>query len=212
MYTHTFAANKLPLNKLISTILMGLSVVLISGAPISEPKTLTIKPEASKVEWFAEKVTGKHNGIVSLKSGSIEIEENNIIGGSFSIDMTSINTTDLEGEYKDKLDGHLKSKDFLNVEEFNTATFKINTVKPLKNDEGFNHTIAGELTIKGITHPIAFPANIKITDGKLAAYGEMTIDRTKYDIKYGSASFFESIGDKAIMDDFIMKISLGAKI
>ena len=55
MYTHTFAANKLPLNKLISTILMGLSVVLISGAPISEPKTLTIKPEASKVEWFAEK-------------------------------------------------------------------------------------------------------------------------------------------------------------
>ena len=157
-------------------------------------------------------MTGKHNGIVSLKSGSIEIEENNIIGGSFSIDMTSINTTDLKGEYKDKLDGHLKSKDFLNVEEFNTATFKINTVKSLKSDEGFNHTIAGELTIKGITHPIAFPANIKITDGKLAAYGEMTIDRTKYDIKYGSASFFESIGDKAIMDDFIMKISLGAKI
>jgi polyisoprenoid-binding protein YceI len=212
MYTHTFATNKLPMNKLISTILMGLSAVLISGAPISEPKTLTIKPEASKVEWFAEKVTGKHNGIVSLKSGSIEIEENNIIGGSFSIDMTSINTTDLKGEYKDKLDGHLKSKDFLNVKEFNTATFKINTVKPLKSDEGFNHTIAGELTIKGITHPIAFPANIKITDGKLAAYGEMTIDRTKYDIKYGSASFFESIGDKAIMDDFIMKISLGAKI
>ena len=169
-------------------------------------KTLNVKPEASKVEWFAEKVTGKHNGTVGLKSGQIELDGNTIVGGSFTIDMTTINTTDLEGEYKGKLDGHLKSADFFDVSNHSDAIFIIKKTAPLTGKDGFNTQITGDLTIKGIT------AKIEIKDDKLAAYGEMTIDRTKYDVKYGSANFFDSLGDKAIMDDFVLKISLGAKI
>jgi polyisoprenoid-binding protein YceI len=175
-------------------------------------KTLNVKPEASKVEWFAEKVTGKHNGTVGLKSGQIELDGNTIVGGSFTIDMTTINTTDLEGEYKGKLDGHLKSADFFDVSNHSDAIFIIKKTAPLTGKDGFNTQITGDLTIKGITNEVSFPAKIEIKDDKLAAYGEMTIDRTKYDVKYGSANFFDILGDKAIMDDFVLKISLGAKI
>ena len=194
-----------------STLLIGLSALVLSN-PLVAQKTLTVKPDASKVEWFAEKVTGAHNGLVSLKSGTIEVNNERMTGGSFTIDMTTINTTDLDGGSKKKLDGHLMSKDFFNVSEFETADFKITKVEALKSDDGFNQTITGDLTIKGITNEVSFPASVKMTEGKLAAYGEMTVDRTKFDIKYGSASFFESIGDKAIMDEFVLKISLGAKI
>jgi polyisoprenoid-binding protein YceI len=200
------------MKKITSIICISLATMLISGAPITTPTSLTVKPEASKVEWFAEKVTGQHNGIVSMQSGTIEIEGEKIIGGNFVMDMTSISTTDLEGGSKKKLDDHLKSEDFFNTDEFGTAAFQINKAETLKNDKVFNHTISGDLTIKGITHPVSCPASVKIVDGKLAAYGEITVDRTKYDIKHGSASFFESIGDKAIMDEFLLKVSLGAKI
>ncbi len=200
------------MNRITNIVATGLAATLISGAPITTPTSLNVKPEASKIEWFVEKVTGQHNGIVSMQSGTIEIEGEKIIGGDFVIDMSSISTTDLEGESKKKLDGHLKSEDFFNTDEFKTATFQINKAETLKNDKVFDHTISGDLTIKGITHPVSFPASVKIVAGKLAAYGEITVDRTKYDIKYGSASFFGSIGDKAIMDEFLLKVSLGAKI
>ena len=173
---------------------------------------LKIKPEASKVEWYAEKLTGKHNGDVQLKSGTLELEDNQIVGGSFVIDMTTINTTDISGEYKDKLDGHLKSADFFDVTNHGVATYTITETKVITDHPIHNTEITGNLTLKGKTLAITFPATVEVRDDKIAAFGEMTIDRTQFDVKYGSASFFDSLGDKAIMDEFVMKISLGAKM
>ena len=183
----------------------------MSFGPILKLEKLTIKPEASNIEWYAEKVTGKHNGLVNLKSGSIELANGQLKGGSFTIDMTSIKVTDLEGEYAQKLEGHLNSADFFNTAEHQTAKFTITGVKP--QTEGVNNTIInGNLAIKGISHPVSFPAKVETTDGKFAAYGEIVVDRSKYDVRFGSNSFFDNLGDKAIYDEFTMKVSLGAKL
>ena len=195
---------------LVSITAAGLASVLLAFSPIFEQETLTIKPEASNIEWFAEKVTGKHNGTVSLGEGVIEIANGKLAGGKFNVDMTSITVTDLEGVYQQKLEGHLKSPDFFSVKEFPTSTFVIKEARPVSEGE-FNARIKGALTIKGITNPIEFPAKVEIKDGKFAAYGEMVIDRSKYNVRYGSNSFFDDLGDKAIYDDFKMKVSIGAK-
>ncbi|MEX2597680.1 MAG: YceI family protein [Salibacteraceae bacterium] len=197
------------LNTLLITLVSG--TVMMAFSPIEVIEKLKIKPEASTIEWYAEKVTGKHNVVVSLKDGIIEIEGNKLKGGSFNVDMTSIVVTDLEGEYKGKLEGHLKSPDFFDVEKHKTASFKITQVSSLKDDSEFNTKITGDLTIKGTTHPISFPAKVEIKEGKFAAYGEMVIDRSRYNVRYGSTSFFDDLGDKAIYDKFTMKVSIGAK-
>ena len=190
---------------------LGLGSLLMSFGPILKLEKLTIKPEASNIEWYAEKVTGKHNGLVNLKSGSIELANGQLKGGSFTIDMTTIKVTDLEGEYAQKLEGHLNSADFFNTAEHQTAKFTITGVKP--QTEGVNNTIInGNLAIKGISHPVSFPAKVETTDGKFAAYGEIVVDRSKYDVRFGSNSFFDNLGDKAIYDEFTMKVSLGAKL
>ncbi|HAW20409.1 MAG TPA: hypothetical protein DCX14_09520 [Flavobacteriales bacterium] len=190
----------------------ALGSFLFAFTPITGTTKLKVKPEASKVEWYAEKVTGKHNGDVQLKSGTLEVENDQIVGGNFVIDMTTINTTDISGEYKDKLDGHLKSADFFDVDNHEVATYTITATKVLSDHPVYNTEITGDLTLKGKTLAISFPAKVEVRDDKIAAFGEMTIDRTKFDVKYGSASFFDSLGDKAIMDEFVMKISLGAKM
>lgn len=190
---------------------LGLGIIIMAFAPVQKIEKLSIKPESSKIEWYAEKVTGKHNGLISLKSGTIEVADGQLKGGSFLVDMTSIEVTDLEGEYKQKLEGHLNSTDFFNTEVHKTAQFVITGVKPAS--EGlYNTIISGTLTIKGISHPVSFPAKVETSEGKFAAYGEMAIDRSKYDIRYGSNSFFDNLGDKAIYDEFTMKVSLGAKL
>lgn len=189
----------------------GLGSLLMSFGPVLKLEKLTIKPEASTIEWYAEKVTGKHNGLVNLKRGTVEVADGQLKGGSFVIDMTSIKVTDLEGEYAQKLEGHLNSPDFFNTTEHQTAEFTITGVKPQTGGE-YNTLINGTLTIKGISHPISFPAKVETAEGKFAAYGEMVIDRSKYDVRYGSNSFFDNLGDKAIYDDFTMKVSLGAKL
>ncbi len=190
---------------------LGLGAIILAFAPVKKEETYVIKPEASNIEWFAEKVTGKHNGTVALKSGKIALEDGMLKGGNFVVDMTSIKVTDLEGEYATKLEGHLKSPDFFNIEDHNTASFEITDVKPADEDK-FNTRIKGNLTIKGITHPIDFPAKVEVKNGNFAAYGEMIIDRAKYDVRYGSGSFFDDLGDKTIYDEFTMKVSIGAQL
>lgn len=154
-----------------------------------------IKIENSQVVWKGYKVTGSHEGTILLKSGSLSFEKNVLIGGEFEIDMTTINTTDLDGEYKGKLEGHLKSDDFFGVENFPSATLVFTSVAP-KGENLYN--VTGDLTIKGKTNPITF--EISIIGNKATA--SLKIDRTKYDIKYGSASFFDDLKDKAIYDEF----------
>jgi polyisoprenoid-binding protein YceI len=198
--------------------ILTLALAAITSLSIANDKgkasgNLKVNTSASTVEWTGKKVTGQHNGKIKLMSSDLTMKNGMIDGGKILIDMNSITVEDLQGEWGDKLKGHLLSEDFFATDKFKTAEFEIRSVKPIANaNEGApNHMISGDLTIKGITHPIEFPALITVKDNAVAAIGEATIDRTKYDIRYGSASFFESLGDKAISNDFTIKFKLAAK-
>jgi polyisoprenoid-binding protein YceI len=183
---------------------------VFAGSPPHIDK-FNISSTDSKVEWFAEKVTGKHNGVVAIKSGTISNDHGSLTG-TVTMDMQSIAVNDLEGKYKAKLEKHLKSDDFFSVEKHNEAVFKITSVTPLKGatKDGNNFNINGKLTIKGITNDVTFPAMINFAGGGMTAKGEMVIDRSKFDVRYGSPSFFDDIGDKAIYDEFKLKFNLTA--
>ncbi len=151
-----------------------------------------VDSENSSIEWLGKKPTGSHNGDIKLSQGSIKIDEKGIIsGGKFIFNMQTINCTDLEGKPKTNIEGHLKNEDFFHVEKFPEAYFKI--------ERSDDQKMSGILTIKNISNPITF--NYTKT-GPLEFKAEIQVDRTLYDIKYGSKSFFSDLGDKFI-DDII---------
>lgn len=154
-----------------------------------------IKVENSKVIWKGYKVTGSHEGTIALQSGNLTFEADKLVGGEFVIDMITITNTDLEGDYKGKLEGHLKSDDFFGVTTFPTATLVFKDVKSTGKN---SYAVIGDLTIKGIKNPVSF--DISIYGSKATA--SVKIDRTKFDIRYGSTSFFDNLKDKAIYDEF----------
>ena len=154
-----------------------------------------IKVENSKVIWKGYKVTGSHQGTIALQSGNLTFEANKLVGGEFVIDMTTITNTDLEGDYKGKLEGHLKSDDFFGVATFPTASLVFKEVKSTGKN---SYAVKGDLTIKGIKNPISI--DISIYGSKATA--SVKIDRTKFDVRYGSTSFFDNLKDKAIYDEF----------
>lgn len=154
-----------------------------------------IKVENSKVIWKGYKVTGSHEGTIALQSGNLTFEADKLVGGEFVIDMTTIITTDLEGDYKGKLEGHLKSDDFFGVTTFPTATLVFKDVESTGKN---SYAVTGDLTIKGIKNPVSF--DISIYGSKATA--SVKIDRTKFDVRYGSTSFFDNLKDKAIYDEF----------
>ena len=180
-------------------LLLALTVTTTAVTANNEPKNVDV--EKSTVKWHAAKVTGEHHGSVELKDATLQFDNGKLTGGNFVVDMTSIVNEDLEGSYKEKLEGHLKSDDFFGVESYPTAAFTITDVKMTSNEL---YKVTGDLTIKGITHPISFDATVK--DSKATA--TLTVDRSKYNVRYGSNSFFDNLGDKAIYDEFDLMISL----
>ncbi len=160
-----------------------------------EKETKEVKTKESKVVWKGYKVTGSHEGTIGIKSGSLEFDGDKLVGGNFVMDMTSIVCTDLEGDYKGKLEGHLKSDDFFGVENHPTASLVFTNVTASGKN---SYDVTGDLTIKGITNPVSF--KISIYGSKATA--SLKIDRTKYDVRYGSTSFFDNLKDKAIYDEF----------
>ena len=180
-----------------NTLVIAFALTLASFTTLS---TKEIKVKDSKVNWKGYKITGEHEGTIKLKEGALTFNGDKLTGGNFVMDMTSINTTDLEGEYKDKLDGHLKSSDFFGTEAHPTATLKITKVE----GKGNTYTVTGDLTIKNITNPITF--NMDIKDNSATA--NVKIDRTEFDIKYGSSSFFDGLKDKAISNEFDLNVYL----
>ncbi|WP_372792794.1 YceI family protein [Lutibacter sp.] len=151
--------------------------------------------ENSKIAWKGYKVTGSHQGTINLKSGSLTFTDDKLTDGEFTINMATITNTDLEGEYKGKLEGHLKSDDFFGVEKNPTA---ILIFKKVKSTGKNSYKVIGDLTIKGITNTVTF--DLSVYGNK--ANASLKIDRTKYDVKYGSTSFFDNLKDKAIYDEF----------
>lgn len=156
------------------------------------------KVTQSKVGWEAKKVTGSHEGTIQLKEGSFVFDGENLVGGTFVIDMTTINVTDLTGGGKERLEGHLKSDDFFGVDKYPTASLTIKSANRIKD----GYYVNGEITIKGTTQPIAF--ELEVEGNKAEA--ELKIDRTKFDIRYGSGSFFANLGDKTIYDNFEVEV------
>lgn len=154
-----------------------------------------IKVENSKVIWKGYKVTGSHQGTIALKSGFLTFKDDKLNGGEFTINMSTITSTDLEGEYKGKLEGHLKSDDFFGIEKNPTSTLVFNNVESTGKN---SYKVTGDLTIKGKKNTIVF--DLSVYGNK--ANASLKIDRTKFDVRYGSTSFFDGLKDKAIYDEF----------
>lgn len=193
---------------LLATLAFSLSAIFVFATGGEKEKQLTVDTKASSLEWQGEKVTGYHTGTVQLTAGTMNVKDNVITSGNFTIDMTTIENTDIEDpENKAKLIGHLKSDDFFNVKAHKTANFNLTDFRAMDTDEnGNNYMVKGELTIKGITNDIEFPAKVTMNDGTMTAEADVTFDRSKWKIKYGSGSFFDNLGDNMIYDD--VQISL----
>ena len=189
------------------SIVLILSFMLFTSAMAGE--AFMVDTKSSQAEWVGRKVTGQHNGAINIKSGMLHLEDGKLVGGEFEIDMTTIVNHDVEDEeWRTKLVNHLKSDDFFSVDKFPVAVFKITHVESTTDEDGNNYLIRGGLTIKGITHPIEFPAKVEINGDKISATAAITVDRAKHDIRFRSGSFFENLGDKLIYDEFTINVDL----
>ncbi len=187
-----------------------------TAAPVTGAAVMKLDPAASVIKWEGSKklVKSAHYGTVQLKAGEVQMTGDALTGGTFEIDMASIHSEDLANAPKDKakLEGHLKNDDFFAVDKHPTATFRITNVKPLKAAKigEPTHEITGDLTIKGKTNSVTFPAVVASVAGKTEAKAKIVIDRTKWDVRYGSGKFFDNLGDKVINDDIKFDVSLVA--
>lgn len=166
----------------------------------------------STVNWKGEKLTGAHTGTLLVKNGTVEMKNGEPVTVKMVMDMTSMVNTDLDKEYGEKLVGHLQSDDFFSVEKNPTASFESTKIEKLKEKtaSGANYKVTGNLTIKGITNPVSFDAGISSKDNAVSSNGTIVFDRTKWDIKYGSGSFFDDLGDKAIYDNITLDYKVEA--
>lgn len=190
------------MKKNVLSIVLALIVGTIATAttPIDGEKK-PVKATESKVTWKAYKVTGSHYGTIALKEGALEFDGDKLIAGEFIVDMTTINTQDLQGDSKGKLDGHLNSDDFFSVAIHKTSKLAFTDVKSTGKN---SYKVIGDLTIKGITKPVTFDVSVY----RSKATATVKVDRTNYDVKYGSGSFFDNLGDKAIYDEFDLVVDL----
>jgi len=183
--------------------LKSLSIVLLILFSFNQGISQTYKIDVSKsiIKWEGKKITGQHEGTINFKDGYLVFKDKKLAGGSFTADMTTLANTDQTGSSKTKLEGHLRSEDFFSVENFTTSTLVFKSIASKGNN---TYLINADLTIKGITNSIQFDL---VVNGKKAT-AELEINRTKYDIKYGSGSYFDDLGDKTIYDDFELNVVL----
>ena len=172
----------------------------------STAQTLTLDLSASSLKWIGTKVTGKHNGTVAIKEGSLSVKDGQLTGGSFVLDMEKIVVEDLKaGQGKEKLEGHLKSGDFFEVEKFPTASFEITKVTP-STEGDYNTVLDGNLTLKGITKPVQFKANVSIKEGVVSIATEpKDISREEFGVKFQSP-----VENGVIKDEITLQINVKA--
>lgn len=190
-------------------ILVTASTVFASETK-GEKSAFGIDTKASKVFWTGKKVTGEHTGYLSVGNGMVMVENNSVTGAQVNMDLTSIVCTDLKDEgVNQKFVGHLKSDDFFSVDKHPMAKFEITSMKPGSTSGEYN--VKGNMTIKGKTNEISFPAKVSLNNGVVKAVGTAILDRTKWDIRYGSGKFFQGLGDKMIYDEFEVTFDIAAK-
>lgn len=191
----------------LSILSLAFAVTAFAGGEEVKEKVVTVNPDASSIEWRGTKVTGEHNGHVKVRQGNVVLDDNgNLKTAYVQVDMNTITNEDLDGDSRGKLVGHLKSDDFFSVEKHPYAEINIDDFKPGK--ESGTYIANGNLTIKGKTEPVSFPFTYQNNGKDFTANGTLTFDRSKYDVRYGSPSFFNDIGDKAIHDDVELKFTI----
>src|ERR1700761_8441897 len=169
-----------------------------------ENQKFEIVSAQSNIDWVGRKVTGAHNGTISVKAGSFNLTDGNLTSGQVIIDTTSIKILDVTDPATNaQFAGHLASDDFFSTEKYPEATLEITSVSG-------NHVV-GTLTIKGISHPVGFNSAVNITRDTLIATGKLVIDRTKYGMKFRSGNFFKDLGDTLIYNDFDLNVNVTAK-
>lgn len=161
-----------------------------------------VSKEKSSVKWIGKKIGSSHEGTIHIQEGHVEVQDNKIVAAKVVMDMTSITNTDVENENRNqKLVGHLKSDDFFGVETYPTATFELTQGSEFVNGKA---TISGDITIKGKTEPLTVDVR---KDGETYRTN-IEIDRSKFDVRFGSKSFFNNLGDNAIDDIFTLEVKL----
>lgn len=188
-------------------ILMTAGSIAAQALNSGNGNLLNVKADESTIAWTGRKVTGQHNGSITIKEGTLNIKDGLLLGGSVTIDMTSITVLDQEGSGKTKLEGHLKSDDFFGVQTYPTAT--LNITNAVSKGSG-QYNITADLTIKGITHPVNFVAVLKSESKNMVATANIKVDRSLYNVRYGSGKFFDDLGDKTIYDEFELDVKLVA--
>ncbi|MCB0328723.1 MAG: YceI family protein [Bdellovibrionales bacterium] len=191
---------------------LGFSVVSVSQSAHADVRKLEIDKEKSVVQWLGKKVSGQHNGTLNIKSGTVSLDGEQIVGGSFVLDMNTIANEDIESpKWKAKLEEHLKSNDFFNIAKFPEGTFEITKSEP--GEQPSDVLLTGKLTVKGLTFPITFPAKVTKTGDSYEASGKVTLDRTKWEIKYNSGKWYDpaQLGDKLIYDDIEIEVRVATK-
>ncbi|WP_417238060.1 YceI family protein [Bizionia sp.] len=180
------------------------------AAEVTEVSTkYLVDTEASTILWKGFKPTGTHTGTIKVESGVFTMNGDAIESGSFLIDMNSLYVTDLpeDDENHGKLTGHLKSPDFFDVEAFPASAFE---VTGFTNENG-KMMLSGNLKMKDTENNISIPVTVSENNDSVTITSEtFTIDRSKWNVKYGSKSFFDDLGDKFINDDMELQITITA--
>lgn len=188
---------------------------VVEKSDLSE--TFKINTEESAINWTGSKPTGEHIGSISIASGSFHFTNHQLESGKAVIDMTSITVEDegMPEDAKKSLEAHLKGtaegkeEDFFNTKKFPTAGFEITRIQK----EGEKMLIQGNLTMKEKTQNVSFPAAITWASDSSSVKiisEAFTIDRTKWDVNYGSKTIFGDLGDKFINDEISLKIAIKA--
>ncbi len=178
------------------------TIIMATGATLSA-QDFRADAGNSVLHWTGSKVIGKHYGKISIKEGRFTVKDNRISSGSFLIDMNSMTNEDLSGGSRDKLLIHLKSDDFFSTDKFPVSTLEITGSEPFVNNEA---VVSGKLTIKDITHPVTF--TVKRSGNTYTSI--VAVDRTLYNIRYGSGRFFQNLGDNMISDNFELEVTIRA--
>lgn len=187
-------------------IILWTLLVVLTSSSLAQTEKANVDLQKSSVEWTGKKLTGEHYGTVLLRAASLSFKEKRLVGGEFEIDMASIACTDIADPKSNKrLVDHLKSDDFFAVSKFPVSKFVITKVE---NSVENKYDLTGDLTIKGITHPVKFPVTLVVNGKTTTALATIVFDRSKYDVKFGSQSFFENLGDKMVYDDIELKVQL----
>lgn len=191
--------------------ILALALVLSTNAfaqTKEKTTTYTVDPQKTKIEYVGKKVTGQHNGTISVKNGNLVFKGAELSGGEIVVDMNSMTVTDItDADTAGKFLGHMKSEDFFNTQKYPESKLVIKKTKKVGSDL----EVMGDLTMIGKTQPVNFKVtNWKWSDKEVTGKAKLVLDRTKWDLRYGSGKFFKGLGDKMIHDDFELMIDLFA--